>query len=116
MKNIVSKLLLLSGVDAIDTSGKTFTGTKSLTKLGSYSQMISELDDFTFAEMPEEFEAQLDQEESGSDDETLSEAPPANKTVPLHMPTIAPTHDHSQLEADKLQDKTFLEIVLDTTL
>ena len=59
--------------------------------------MISELDGFTFAEIPAEYEAELDQEEAndeGGEEESAPQTPiPAkNNTQPLHMPAIGGTH------------------------
>ena len=49
----------------MDSSGKLIAATGT----GQFTKMISDLDGFTFAEMPQEYEKELDREEAESDDE-----------------------------------------------
>jgi hypothetical protein len=55
---------LLSGANALDSSGKLMAATGT----GQFTKMISDLDGFTFAEMPSEYEKELDKEEAESDE------------------------------------------------
>ena len=48
----------------MDSSGKIMAATGT----GQFTKMISDLDGFTFAEMPSEYEKELDKEEAESDE------------------------------------------------
>jgi hypothetical protein len=67
--------------------------------------MISELDGFQFAEMPQEYEAELDKEEAQSDDEAEEiqpppSLPPQNRTrfhIPVHDGNAAAQSEEEHL-------------------
>ena len=61
------------------------------TGTGQFTKMISDLDGFTFAEMPQEYEKELDKEEAESDepDEKIPvKAPYQGNRTALHMPSL----------------------------
>ena len=69
------------------------------TGTGQFTKMISDLDGFTFAEMPQEYEKELDKEEAESDEPEekipVKASHKGNRTA-LHMPSLGNNHALAQ--------------------
>jgi hypothetical protein len=86
---------LISGANALESSGKLIAATGT----GQFTKMISDLDGFTFAEMPEEYEKELDKEEAESDEPEEKipvKAPHKSNRTALHMPSLGNNHALAQ--------------------
>ena len=72
------------------------------TATGQFTKMISELDGFSFIEIPQEYEKELDKEEAENDesDEKIQvQAPPKGNQTALHLPSIGNNHAQAQTES-----------------